>query len=192
MNKQDYIQEGLRHLFNRHYYEILDEDPIQEYNNQIHQVQQQAVNLNIINDKTIRTLYQKSPRIPNFYMLPGIHKPNNSERPIENGIGSITESISAYVDQQIRHLVPRIPSYLKDTTHLLHQLLRKKLAPQDLLLTIDVQSLYTNIPHTEGIDALARILKEVHTDPWKKLLICILANLVLTKNYFTFNNNLYR
>ena len=48
-------------------------------------------------------------------MLPEIHKPNNPGRPIVNGIGSITEKISAYVDQQLG--IPRIPSYLKDTTH---------------------------------------------------------------------------
>ena len=102
------------------------------------------------------------------------------------------KKISAYIDQQIRHLVPRIPSYLKDTTHLTHLLLGKKVAPEDILITIDVQSLYTNIPHTEGIKALNRISEEAHTDPMKKLLRCRLASLVLTKNYFTFNNSLYR
>ena len=40
-----------------------------------------------------------------FYMLPKIHKPNNPGRPIGNGIGSITEKISAYVDQEIRHVI---------------------------------------------------------------------------------------
>ena len=125
-------------------------------------------------------------------MLSKIHKPNNPGRPIVNGIWSITERISAYVDQQIRHLVPRIPGYLKHTTHLIHLLLGKKLAPQDRLVAIDVQSLYTNIPHTEGIQALNRILEEAHTELLKKLLICRLGNLVLTKNYFTFSNSLYR
>ena len=84
-------------------------------------------------------------------MLPKIHKTGNPGRPIVNGIGSITEKISAYVDQEIRCLVPRIPRYLKDTTHLINILLAKKLAPEDLLVTIDVKSLYTNIPHSEGI-----------------------------------------
>ena len=99
----------------------------------------EATNLNTIDKKTKKTLYNKSPRAPNFYMLPKIHKPNNPGRPTVNGIGSITEKISAYIDQQIRHLVPRIPSYLKDTTHLIHILLGKKLAPEDILVTIDVQ-----------------------------------------------------
>ena len=73
------------------------------------------------------------------------------------------------VDQQIRHLVPRIPRNLKDTTHLIHILPGKKLAPEGILVTIDVQSLYTNIPHIEGIQALNRIVEETNTDPMKKL-----------------------
>ena len=120
-------------------------------------------------------------------MPPKIHKPNNLGKPIGNGIGSTTEKISAYVDQEIRHLVPSIPSYLKDTIHLIHKLLGKKLAPGDILVT-----LYTNIPNTEGIQALNRILEETNTHPIKKLLICRLANLVLTKNYFKFNKRIYR
>ena len=36
MNKQDYLQEGLKQLSNRNHYEILEEDPTQEYNNQIY------------------------------------------------------------------------------------------------------------------------------------------------------------
>ena len=125
-------------------------------------------------------------------MLPKIHKPNNPGRPIVNGIGSITEKISAYVDQEIRRLVPSIPSYLKDTSHLIHILLGKKLAPGDILVTIDVKSLYSNIPHNEGIQALNRTLEETNIHPMKKLLICRFASLVLTKNYFTFNKRLYR
>ena len=84
-----------------------------------------------------KTLYNKAPRTPNFYMLPKVHKPNNPGRPIGNGIGSITEKISAYADHEIRYLVPRIPSYLKDTIHLIHILLGKKLAPEDTLVTIE-------------------------------------------------------
>ena len=36
INKEDYIQEGLRQLSGSNHYEILEEDPTQNYNNQIH------------------------------------------------------------------------------------------------------------------------------------------------------------
>ena len=38
MNKEDYIQEGLRQLSDHNFYEVLEEDPTQSYNNQIYQV----------------------------------------------------------------------------------------------------------------------------------------------------------
>ena len=101
-----------------------------------------------------------------------------------------SQKISAYVDQEVRHFVPSIPSYLKDTSHLIHIILGKKLASGDILVTIDVKSLYTNIPHNEGIQALNRTLEETNIHPMKKLLICRFANLVLTKNYFEFNKKI--
>ena len=51
-----------------------------------------------------------------FYTLSKIHKQGELKRPIVNGIGSVTEKISAYVDQQLRKFIPRTPSCIKDTT----------------------------------------------------------------------------
>ena len=116
MNREDYIKEGLRQLSDENHYEELNDDPTVIYSNQIHQTLQQAVNLEIIDEKMKKTLYNKTPRIPNFLHVANIHKIGTPGRPIVNGIGSITEKISTYIDEEIRHLVPRIPSYLKDTT----------------------------------------------------------------------------
>ena len=66
MNREDYIKEGLRQLSDDNYYEELNDDPTVIYNNQIHQTLQQAVNLEIIDEKMKKTLYNKTPRIPRF------------------------------------------------------------------------------------------------------------------------------
>ena len=184
MNRLDYIQEGLRQLNNTDHYETLDEDPIPTYNEQMLQVLQHGVNLNIINEKI---LYNKSPRIANFCMLPNIHKPNNPGIPIVNGIGSITKKLSAYVDH---HLKPLVPSYIKDSTHKLNLLLGMKLAPGDLLVTIDVNSLNTNIPHNEDISAINRSLEEIETDPLKRFDMQT-SRFNPHKNNFTFHSNMY-
>ena len=72
MNREDYIKEGLKQLSDNNHYEMLVENPTQNYNNEIYQVLQQAANLNIIDYKVKKTLYNKAPRMPNFYMLPKI------------------------------------------------------------------------------------------------------------------------
>ena len=84
-------------------------------------------------------------------MLPKIHKENIPGRLIVDSSGSITEKISAYVDGKIRPLVPSITSFVKDTTHFINLRLGRKLKEEDMLVTIDVNSLHTNIPHKDGI-----------------------------------------
>ena len=56
-----------------------------------------------------------------------------------------------------------------------------QLDPEDLLVTIDVSSLYTNIPHTEGIAAINRMMEETDTDTLLRIFISNLAYQVLTK-----------
>ena len=151
----------------------------------------QAWQLNIIDETTYNNLQTKTPRIPTFYLLPKIHKQHNPGRPIVNGIGSVTEKISAYVDTFLRKYTPRIPSYTKDTTHFLNTLKHLEIQNTDLLVTIDVKSLYTNIPHIEGMAAITRMIEETGLDMLHKMFICNLAHQVLTKNYFTFNGQMY-
>ena len=62
--------------------------------------------------------------------------------------------MSEYVDENIKHLAKLVPSYIKDTTHFLQLLSTTSIQEEDLLVTIDVTSLYTNIIHEEGLQAM--------------------------------------
>ena len=62
-----------------------------------------------------------------------------------------------------------------------------QLDPEDLFITIDVISLYTNVPHTEG----TKMMEETGTDTLLKMFISNLTHQVLNKNYFQFNDKLY-
>ena len=190
MNTTDYITEPERQLNNPDHYEK-QEDPTQKFNTHINNLINQAWRLNIIDDTTYNNLQTKKPRIPTFYLLLKMHKQNNPGRPIVNGIGSVTEKISAYVDKFPRKFTPRIPSYIKDTTHFLNILKHLEIQNTNLFVTIDVKSLYTNIPHTEGTVAITRMIEETGLDTLQKMFICNLAHQVLTKNYFIFNRQIY-
>ena len=107
----------------------------------------------------MENLQTKNPGIPSFYLLPKMHKPSNQGRPIVNSIGSVTEKILAFVDLHLRKFTPRITGYVKDTTHFINIVKNIQLDPQDILVTIDVSSLYTNIPHTEGIAAINKMME---------------------------------
>ena len=84
-----------------------------------------------------------------------------------------------------------MPSYIKDTGHFLNIIETIEIQEEDLLVTVDVSSLYTSIRHQDGITALKHWLIENGTPREKAEFIGVLAKLVLTSNYCTFNGKLY-
>ena len=132
----------------------------------------------------------KQPTCSRFYILPKIHKDRNNPpgRPIVSANGHPTEHISENVSESLNQLVPKLPSYIKDATHFLNKLCSISAIPNDsLFVTLDLSSLYTNIPHTEGIQ-VARIYlnkRTLKTPPTET--VCDLIDLILTNNYFEFN-----
>ena len=119
------------------------------------------------------------------------HETNNPGHPIVNSIGSITEKISGYVNENIKHLSKLVPSCIKNTGHFLNIIKNIKVEEEDLLVTVDGSSLYTNIRHQDGFEALKSWLIENGIDNEKAEFIGTLAKLVLTANYFTFNGKIY-
>ena len=126
-----------------------------------------------------------------FYLLLKIHKdPKNPPgRPICSGSGSPTEKISQFVDHFIGPLLPLSQSFIWDSTYLINILNELTLQPGVLLCTLDITSLYTNVPHNEGIQSIKEILA-IHSTPNNlphNRYIVELHEVVLTNNHFEFN-----
>ena len=87
-----------------------------------------------------------------------------------------------------------LPSYLKNI-ELINELSNLQVEPHTILATIDVKSLYTCIPHKDGIEAcreaLSSIIEDNRDRPHVSVLICLLE-VVLCNNTFEFNNEYYK
>ena len=123
------------------YYRRLYSDPTQELNNIIKEKLEKGVQEGNVTPAELEVLYNSNSRISNFYTLSKIHKINNPGQPIVNSIGSISEKISAYVDENIKHLSKLVPSYIKNTGHFLNIIKDINIEEKDLLVTVDVSSL---------------------------------------------------
>ena len=88
-----------------------------------------------------------------------------------------------------------INSYVKDSTDFLKRIFRLNNnipTNNNILVTIDVKSLYTNIPNEEGISASINLLKEHYASHNINLdVIHDTLELVLNNNYFEFNGQYY-
>ena len=132
-----------------------------------------------------------------FYILPKIHKQPNEDlplkypgRPIVSACNSPTENISKYIDSVLKPYMFELPSFVKDTTDFINKIRNITLKSNDtFLVTLDVASLYTNIPHEDGIRACEHFLQNETND--KGSYISQLLRLVLENNYFQFNDEFY-
>jgi len=119
---------------------------------------------NYIDEMTEKWLYitPNRPRIPVFYTLTKIHKPNPVGRPVISGCDSPSERISSFVDYFLQPIAKVQESYLKDTTDFLNFIEKTKVAKDTILVSMDVRSLYTNIPQQEAITIVCKTYETFH------------------------------
>ncbi|CAN7951906.1 unnamed protein product [Ixodes pacificus] len=192
LNTTDYIAEGNRQLGNTRFYSALDGDPTADHTEIVTNTLANLVGRGKITLKLSKSLKQLQASPGRFYMLPKIHKPGNPGRPIISGNGTLTEPLSSFVDVMIKDIPPSLPSYIKDTNHFLREISSLSIPKDSFLVTLDVSSLYTNIPHDDGIAALIEAY-ESHRSPGTPdgYTVSILTRLVLELNSFEFHDKFF-
>ena len=195
LTADSYLAEAHRQLSDTKYYRETSYDHTAETASEIETFLTHLYNEKLITSDTFDFLEPSNEvRTPVFYTLPKLHKEGIPGRPIISGCNSPTEKLSQYLDFYLKPIVRNIPSYIKDTTHFLQVVLNQKEIPNNaILVTLDVKSLYTNIPHNEGINLCLSAIQNYYQgntplpiQHLKQMLIFILQN-----NHFTFNGKTY-
>jgi len=198
MNRKDYIAEGYKQLSDTNFYKKIDKDLTAQHMQEVQAYITKMYLNGDISDSVSYYLTDRECKTAKLYLLPKIHKGKIPPpgRPIVSANGCPTEKISQLVDN---FLTPPttifIRSYVKDTTDFIKKLEAVgTLPPNCLLATLDVTSLYTNIPNKEGLDAAKRLLSryrpEQNLKPSNQTIIELLE-MVLSMNNFTFNGDNY-
>ena len=137
--------------------------------------------------KTAKSLLEEKIQTPEFHLLPKIHKANNPGRPVISSVNCHTSRISEFVDYYLQPEVKKLKSYVKDTTDFMKKIEAiDHVSDDSYLVSLDVRSLYTNIPHKEGIEAVKQKLKKSKPSISIKVILTFLK-LILTLNNFVFN-----
>ena len=193
-----YVEDGLAHLSDHTIYRKVDSDPTVPLAAGINKFVKYMHDRGIIDNITRDYLTFKPdsmPRTQQLYFLKKIHKNPIAVRPIVSGCGGPTERISQFIDLHLQPFVPKVKSYIRDSGHLINILEKTKIPTSSILATIDVKSLYLKIPHKEGVEAVKNRLyfknRESDTVPIPPGAMSDLLNIVLTQNYFQFNDSMY-
>lgn len=202
LDKEAYRKEALRQLQNKKYYLKLKE-PI--YTQNIPKIRAICNRMRIkgfIDSKQFK--YLTGPEICRnriFYLLPKIHKDkakwpqeNMPEgRPIVSDVNSESYRVSEFIDYHINKLACLHPSYLKNTYDFIENIRNKKTSEDNLIVTGDVTSLYTNMNINRTVACVKRALAESKANHQSRpdQEIVELLDLTLKNNDFEFDGEYY-
>lgn len=101
------------------------------------------------------------------------------------------EHPAVFLDYNLQPLVASIPQFIKDTSHFIEEIEGKLVSESAVLVTLDVNSLYTSIPH-EDIFLVVDLFLDQHSirQPPKYFLLELL-DLIIENNYFKFEDRFF-
>ena len=200
MDKEKYINEGHRQLSDERYYKKLENPIFSETSLKVTEILQDLQEAHFISEKQFQYLKPpEEPRPRQLYMLPKIHKPLEKwpvlnmppGRPIISDCSSESYKVAEYIDHFLQPLATKHESYLKDTSDFLNKLKRVKINENSLIVTMDVESMYTNIDHDSGLAAVKKAFQN-NPDPRRPdQEILDLLELSLKNNDFQFNGETF-
>lgn len=183
-----YYDLAAKHLADNGTYELLETDPIDEIVRRYHQYLKRCLEDGMLDDYQYhRLLVSHDYQMSTIYFLPKIHKHPLKLRPIVASCNSITSSASRYVDKILQPHMKQVRSYCKNATHIVRILSNTIAPPTSYLVSLDIESLYTNISFNMAIEVFLKIFAG-HP---KLILYLDLLKYVLNNNIFQFSGKIY-
>lgn len=201
LGRDQYIFEVERQLNDVNYYKKLEKPMYPDTVPMVISILDELLKKKFINKKQRTYLAgDLQPRERKFYILPKIHKDPNKwtipheippGRPIVSDCGSETYYTAEYLDFFLNPLSTKHPAFVRDTYHFLHVVKHLRIPANSYFFSMDVESLYTNIPIEAGMNCVKQIFHK-HPDPKRpdeELLKLLEIN--LCRNDFVFNGKYY-
>ena len=135
-----------------------------------------------IDDEIKTKLLTSDPLILRIYELPKIHKMGSPLQPIVDTISSPTYRLAKFLAKKLKPLVGNKISFIKDSSFFIEKIKDRHLDENELLLSLDLVSLFTMIPIDEAIKVIENLTDQEMGG---------LVSLCLRSTFFSFQGDLY-
>ena len=195
LNKLDYIEKMETILADEHKFSCLrnEKDKTASIEQQITKCLKSFKDEGILSEVVYESIRPTGSVIPRLYGLPKIHKPGVPLRPILSMVNSPYHATARWLAELLEPVRQHVSQHsLRDTFQFVDQIKDSNIEDKQMF-SLDVQSLFTNIPLMETIDYICEVIREnniplsIPLDKLKELLLRCTLNV-----QFLFNGQIYR
>ncbi|XP_067216467.1 uncharacterized protein [Linepithema humile] len=193
MKKSEYMEKMVDILSDTNTYQIVKKDPTKILTDKLRSLLARWRERGYIDDIKYRCLLETDGNTPRAYGLPKIHKEGYPLRVIVSSINSPLYKIANFLHGILANNVPNSKRNIKNSFDLVEKLNGVFLESDHCLASLDVVSLFTNIPVEKAIESIKNRwewIRRYNSIPIEEFLIGI--NLVLNSTYFSFNKVIYK
>ena len=195
---KDYEAEAFRQLADDSFYQVTDVNLTKFTERRLRIFMRYLKQNRFISRREEQALLPPSdPRDRSFYLIPKVHKEKWPSplmppgRPIVADRGSVSRKCASLVEHFLAPIARSLPSYVRDSLHVVALVNELTLSENAIMFTMDVSSLYTNIPIVEEIEAVGRAFLKFPDRRRPDLSILSILRLLLTSNDFSFGRERY-
>ncbi|BHF79351.1 hypothetical protein SprV_0702247100 [Sparganum proliferum] len=193
LDKSEYVTKAQELLNDNQSYKVVDTDPMKTLVGKINKSLNRMRNQKAISEKDWRQMKPQDAALARFYGLPKIHKPNVPLRPIVALKGTPTYGLAKWLAKHLKRLTDGSEHTAVSSTHFLEKLKGVVIAPDEVMVSFDVVSLFTSIPKELAMEVINDLLDRKHDEegnPFKRKHVMELLDYCL-RTYFTFNGQIY-
>ncbi|KXJ77879.1 hypothetical protein RP20_CCG006257 [Aedes albopictus] len=146
-----------------------------------------------IDARTHRKLNVSNCNPPRIYGLPKTHKPGRPLRPVVSTVGSATYQIAQYLSSILGKIVGKTENHVVNSFIFAAEVPGAQISEDEVMFSLDVTSLYTNVPVDYAIECINRRWNEVeaHT-PIDQNSFVAAVKLVLGSTFFVHRGVFYK
>ena len=157
IKKSDYKAKMLDLLHDRDTYIELDSNPLEKLQNDTADILHDLNNNDFLNYKYhYNDLTQTDTMLAKAYGLVKIHKPNAPLRPVISLTNTPTYKLAKFLYQDLKKAIPLPKSHINNSFEFVNKIEGTCIHDDDVLLSLDVVSLFTNITCEQVIRSLER------------------------------------
>jgi len=174
-------------------YTVVKKNPIKSIENNFNNILKKWLHNEYISKLQYLKLRSSDFNLPKAYDLSKVHKINFPYRIIVSSVDTALYSLSSFLQDIISISLEKNNSCIANSFDLCDTLSKKRVQDIDVLISLNVTSLFTNVPLKLVLDSVSKrwLLIEINTKIPKNEFIQAIK-FVFSSTYFTFNNIIYK